>query len=129
MTPKRIGIVMGGLVAGALLLGTAGLVAAQDPTATPMPSPTAVGPGGMMGGGQNGTGMMGGQMGAGMMGGQMGAGMMGGQMGAGMMGGQMGTMTADQLEQMDALHDQMIESGVCDPAQMQAFHGQPNANR
>jgi Spy/CpxP family protein refolding chaperone len=99
MTSKRIGLVTGGMLAGALLLGTAGLVAAQDPT-----------------------GMTGGQMGAGMMG--------GGQMGAGMMGGgQMGTMTADQLEQMDALHDQMIESGVCDPAQMQAFHAQLNANR
>ena len=123
MASKRIGFVTGGMLAGALLLGTAGLVAAQDPT-TPTPSPTAVGPGGMMGG-QNGAGMMGGQMGAGMMGGQMGAGMMGGQMGAGMMG----TMTAEQLEQMDALHDQMIESGVCDPAQMQALHAQLNADR
>ncbi|MEW5990398.1 MAG: hypothetical protein AB1736_03515 [Chloroflexota bacterium] len=129
MASKRIGLATGGLLAGALLLGTAGLVAAQDPTATPG--------GGMMGGqngagmmgGQNGAGMMGGQMGAGMMGGQMGAGMMGGQMGAGMMGGQMSSMTAEQLEQMDALHDQMIESGVCDPAQMQAFHAQLNADR
>ena len=119
MTSKRIGLVTGGLLAGALLLGTAGLVAAQDPTTTPTPSPTAVGPGGMMGG----------QDGAGMMGGQDGAGMMGGQDGAGMMGGQMGSMTAEQLEQMDALHDQMIESGVCDPAQMQAFHAQPRADR
>ncbi len=103
MASKRIGLVTGGLLAGALLLGTAGLVAAQDPT-------------GRMGG-QNGAGMMGGQNGAGMMG--------GGQMGAGMRG----TLTADQLEQMDALHDQMIESGVCDPAQMQAFHAQLNADR
>jgi hypothetical protein len=118
MASKRIGLVTGGLLAGALLLGTAA-VAAQDPTASPMASPTGVGSGGMMGG----------QMGAGMMGGQNGAGMMGGQMGAGMMGGQMGTMTADQLDQMDVLHDQMIESGVCDPAQMQAFHAQLNANR
>ena len=109
MASKRIGLAAGGLLAGALLLGTAGLVAAQDPT-TPTPSPTAVGSGGMMGG-------------------QMGAGMMGGQMGAGMMGGQMGTMTAGQLEQMDALHDQMIASGVCDPAQMQASHAQLNTNR
>ena len=61
--------------------------------------------------------MMGGQMGAGMMGGQMGAGMMGGQMGA-------GTMTTEQLEQMDALHDQMVASGTCDPAQMQQLHAQ-----
>ena len=90
MASKRIGLMTGGLLAGALLLGTAGLVAAQDPTATP--SPTMVGPGGMM-------------------------------------GGQMGTMTADQLEQMDALHDQMIESGVCDPARMQELHAQLNSNR
>jgi hypothetical protein len=110
MTSKRIGLVTGGLLAGALLLGTAGLVAAQDPTATPTPGPTTVSPGGMMGG-------------------QMGAGMMGGQMGAGMMGGQMGTMTADQLDQMNALHDQMIENGLCDPAQMHATHSQLNADR
>ena len=115
MTSKRIGLVTGGLLAGALLLGTAGLVAAQDPTTTPTPSPTTVGPGGMMGG----------QMGAGMMGGQMGTGMMG----ADMMGGQMGTMTAEQLVQMNALHDQMVESGVCDPAQMQALHSELNADR
>jgi hypothetical protein len=119
MASKRIGLVTGGLLAGALLLGTAGLVAAQDPTATPTPGPTTVSPGGMMGD----------QMGAGMMGGQMGAGMMGGQMGAGMMGGQMGTMTADQLDQMNALHDQMIENGLCDPAQMQAIHSQLHADR
>jgi len=116
MASKRIGLMASGLVAGALLLGTAGLVAAQDPT----------GPGGMMGG-QNGAGMMGGQNGAGMMGGQNGAGMMGGQNGAGMMGGEMGTMTAEQLERMEALHDQMIESGVCDPGAMQEFHAQPQS--
>jgi len=107
MASKRIGLMASGLVAGALLLGTAGLVAAQDPT----------GPGGMMGG----------QNGAGMMGGQNGAGMMGGQNGAGMMGGEMGTMTAEQLERMEALHDQMIESGVCDPGAMQEFHAQPQS--
>ena len=92
MTSKRIGLVTGGLLAGALLLGTAGLIAAQDPTTTPTPSPTTVGPGGMM-------------------------------------GGQMGTMTAEQLEQMNALHDQMVESGICDPAQMQALHSELNADR
>lgn len=108
MASKR-GLMTGGLLAGALLLAGAGLVAAQDPTATPTPSPTAGGPGGMMGG----------QMGSGMMGGQMGT-MTPEQTGSGMMGGQMGTMTADQLEEMNALHDQMIASGVCDPAQMEA---------
>ena len=69
---------------------------------------------------------MGGQNGAGMMGG---GGMMGGQNGAGMMSGQMGTMTAEQLEQMDEFHDQMLESGVCDLAGMQDFHAQLNSNR
>ena len=107
MTSKRIGIFAGGALAGALLLGTAGLALAQDPS----PSPTTP---------SRGPGMMGG--GAGMMGG--GSGMMGG--GSGMMGGQAGRMnlTADQWKQMDALHDQMIASGTCDPAQMQQFHGQ-----
>ena len=60
MTTKRRGLVAGGLLAGALLLGTAGLVAAQDPTTTPTANP-AWGGAGMMGG------QMGGQMGAGMM--------------------------------------------------------------
>jgi len=42
------------------------------------------------------------------------------------MSGQMGpgTLTPDQLEKMDALHDQMVASGICDPAQMQQFHAQ-----
>ena len=93
MTWRRLGIIAGGVLAVTLLLGTAGLAAAQDPT----PSPS--------------------QMGAGMMGGQMGAGMMGGQMGAGL-------MTTQQLEQMDALHDQMVATGTCDPAQMQSLHAQ-----
>ena len=116
MASKRIGILAGSALAGALLLGTAGLVAAQDPTATPSPAPWS----GMTGG----AGMMGG----GMAGGGMGAGMMGssGMGGAGMMGGQMGTgtMTSDQLEQMDKLHDQMVASGTCDRAQMQELHAQ-----
>ena len=112
MTSKRIGILAGGALAGIFLLGTAGLVLAQDPTPSPTASP-AWGPG-MMGGQMGGAGMMGGLMGAGMMGG---AGMMNGQMGA-------GTMTSEQLEQMNALHDQMVASGTCDPAQMQQFHAQ-----
>ena len=60
MTTKRRGLVAGGLLAGALLLGTAGLVAAQDPTTSPTANP-----------GWGGAGVMGGQMN-----GQMGAGMM-----------------------------------------------------
>ena len=82
MTSKRLGILAGGALVGTLLLGMAGLVAAQDPTATPTPS-----------------------------------------MGPGMMGGT-GMMTSEQLEQMDALHDEMVASGTCDQAQMQQFHAQ-----
>lgn len=102
MRSKRLRILAGGALAGTLLLGTAGLVAAQDPTPTPSPS-------------MGGAGMIGG---AGMMGS---AGMMGG---AGTMGGAMspGTMTSEPMEQMYALHDQMVASGACDPAQMRQFH-------
>ena len=117
MTSKRMGLLTGGVLAGVLLLGTAGLAAAQDPTTAPRPD--RVGPAGMMGG----------QNGAGMMGGQNGAGMMGGQNGAGMMGGQMVTMSADQLKQMATLHDEMVKSGACDPAQMQALHAQHHPSR
>ncbi len=108
MASKRIGILAGGALAGALLLGTAGLALAQDPSPSPSASSSW------------GAGMMGGQNGAGMMGG---AGKMGGN---GMLGGQMGrgTLTPEQLEKMDALHDQMVASGTCDPAQMQQFHTQ-----
>lgn len=35
MNTKRRGFIAGGVLAGALLLGTAGLVAAQDPSAIP----------------------------------------------------------------------------------------------
>jgi hypothetical protein len=131
MTSKKLGILAGSALAGALLLGTAGLAAAQDPTATPSPTPWSGMNGAGMMGGQNGAGMMGDQNGGGMMGGQMGGGMMGGQMGgAGIMGGQMGgagmmggvALTPDQLEKMNELHDQMVASGTCDPAGMQEFH-------
>ena len=118
MASKRLGFITGGLLTGALMLGTAGLVLAQDPASTPTPSPTGIGPGSMMGG-QNGTGMMGGQMGTGMM---------GGQNGAGMMGGQMGTMSADQLKQMATLHDEMVKGGG-NPLQMQQFHVQHHPSR
>ncbi len=101
MASKRIGLLTGGLLAGALLLGTAGLAAAQAPASTPTPSSFGVGPRGMMGG-QNGTGMM---------------------------GGQMGIMSADLLKQMATLHDQMVKSGACDPAQMQELHAQHHASR
>lgn len=99
MTLKRQGLITGGVLAGVLLLGTAGLAAAQDPSSSPTPNPMWTGPGaGMMGAGMSG---------------QMGATMMdGGQMGAGMSG------------QMQAQHDQMVASGACDDAQMDAMHAQ-----
>ena len=100
MTSKRLGFLTGGLLTGALLLGTAGLALAQDPGSTPTASPTGIGPGGMMGG-QNGTGMM---------------------------GGQMGTMSADHLKQMATLHDQMVKSGG-NPLRMQQFHAQHHSGR
>jgi Spy/CpxP family protein refolding chaperone len=121
MTSKKLGILAGSALAGALLLGTAGLAAAQDPTATPSPTPWSGMNGAGMMGDQNGGGMMGGQNGGGMMGGQNGGGMMGAQMGgAGMMGGV--ALTPDQLEKMNELHDEMVVSGTCDPAGMQEFH-------
>lgn len=55
MFTKRASILVGTAVGGALLLGTAGLALAQDPT--PSPSPTWGTPHDMMGG----RGMMGGQ--------------------------------------------------------------------
>ena len=101
MASKRLGFLTGGLLTGALLLGTAGLALAQDPTTTPTPSPTAVAP----------------------------AGMMGGQNGAGMMGGQNGTMSADQLKQMAAIHNEMAKGGALDFSQMQALHAQHHPSR
>lgn len=56
MASKPIRALVGGLLAGALALGAAGLVAAEDPIPTATPTPSGwVGPRGMMGGG----GMMG----------------------------------------------------------------------
>jgi hypothetical protein len=59
MTTKRVNLLAGTLLGSALLLGTAGLVLAQDPTSTPAPaaaSETCGDMAGMMGG----QGMMGG---------------------------------------------------------------------
>jgi hypothetical protein len=63
MTTKRVSLLAGTILGGALLLGTAGLVFAQDPTSTPGPASVPGMSGGMMGG----QGMMGGGMGAGQM--------------------------------------------------------------
>ncbi len=99
MNTKRRGLIAGGMLAGALLLGTAGFVAAQDPSATPA-----------WGGA------------AGMMSGQGAAAMMGGQNGAGM-------MTPELLKQMDAIHDQMVASGGANHAQMNAMHARHHPTR
>lgn len=53
MASKPIRALVGGLLAGALALGAAGLVAAEDPIPTATPAPSGAG---MMG---NGAGMMG----------------------------------------------------------------------
>ncbi len=82
MTRRTIGVAAGALLAGALLLGGAGVALARGMTAAPT--------GGIMGNGA-GTGMMGGASGTGMMGGASGTGMMGGASGTGMMGGASGT--------------------------------------
>lgn len=60
MATKRLGVLAGIALGGALLLGTAGVALAQGPTTTPAPSPSAGTFGGMMGG-QGFQGMMGGQ--------------------------------------------------------------------
>lgn len=95
MAAKRIGIMTGGVLAGALLLGTAGLALAQDPSPAPATGPSWSS--GMMGG----SGMTG---------------------GSGMMGP--GTLTPDQREKIEARHDRMMASGTCDPAEMRDFHTQ-----
>jgi len=104
MASKRMRFLGSGLLAGALALGTAGLVAAQDPTPTPAQNPGWVGS----------VGMMGGQYGP--------ATMMGGQYGAGM-------MTGAQSQQMATLHDQMAASAACDSSQMQSLHAQRAPSR
>ena len=95
MTTKRVNLLAGTILGGLLLLGTAGLVLAQDPTSTPTPaagSEACDDMGGMM----TGQGMMNGQ------------GMTNGQ---GMMNGQ----------GMTAMHEAMSD-GTCDPELMQSMH-------
>ena len=76
MGTKRVNLLAGTILGGLLLLGTAGLVLAQDPTSTP--TPTA---------GSEACGEMGGRMG-----------------GQGMMGGQ-GTMGADMTAMHEAMSE------------------------
>ena len=103
MTTKRVSLFAGTILGGALLLGTAGLVFAQDPTDSPSASATP----GMMGG----QGIMGGQ---GMMGDQ-------GMMGVG--------MDAGQTPDMAAMHATMGQDGTCGPELMQSMHEQYQSTR
>jgi hypothetical protein len=106
MNTKRFNILAGTILGGALLLGTAGLVFAQDPTTSPSPSATSGMSGCMMGGqGQN---MM-------------------GRQGQGMMGG--GGMGAGQMPDMTAMHAAMGQDGTCDPKLMQSMHQQYQSTR
>jgi len=89
---KRKRLLMAGPLAAGILLGTAGLAIAQDPT-------SSLPPGGMMGG-------------------LPGVRMMAGLPGVGMMG----NLSADQLQKMRDLHDEMLASGRCDPADMAELH-------
>jgi hypothetical protein len=97
MTSKRVSLFAGTILGGALLLGTAGLALAQDPTATPSPSVTRGTFGGMMGS-------------------QGVQGMMGSQGVQGMMGG----MDAGDIA---AMHRALGQNGTCDPKLMQSIHG------
>ena len=101
MATKRINILAGTILGGALLLGTAGLALAQDPGTDPSPRTVP--------------GMSGGMMSGGMSGGAMSGGMMGGQ---GMDGAQMA-----------AMHASMGQDGTCDPALMQSMHQQDKPTR
>jgi len=104
MITKRVNLVAGTILGGALLLGTAGFAFAQGPTTTPAPSATMGMSGGMMGG-QGMQGMMGGQ----------------GMMGAG--------SGAAQMPDMTAMHAAMGKDGTCDPKLMQAMHRQDQETR
>ena len=98
MITKRTNLLAGSLLGGALLLGTAGLVLAQDPA----PTPTTESPGGMM----NGRGMAAGQMP------DMTA--MHAAMGKG----------AGQMPDMTGMHAAMGKDGTFDPELMQSMHDQ-----
>ena len=105
MASKRTGLIAGGILV--LLVGTAGLAAAQDPTPAGRPG-LMNGAGGMMNGAN---GMMNGANG-----------MMNGANG-------MGTMDADHLALMTAMHESTAAGGACDPALMQQMHQQVQPSR
>lgn len=133
MNTKRVGILAGTILSGALLLGTAGLVFAQGPTTSPSPSATS----GMSGGMMSDQGQMRGQIQGQMRGqiqrmmsrqGQMssqGQGMMSG-LGQGAMGGGMGT---GQMPDMTAMHAAMGQDGTWDLKLMQSMHRQAQSTR
>lgn len=107
MTTNRVRLFGGAILTGALLVGTAGLALAQDPTASPGPNWTGPGGSGMTG--VQGM-MMGGQ---GMTGG---SGMMDSQTMTGAMGTMHASMTADQRKAMGTMHASMVTSGTHDPS-------------
>jgi len=107
MTTNRVPLFGGAILAGALLLGTAGLARAQDPTASPGPHRTGAGGSGMtegqamMTGGQGMTGR---------------SGTMDGQTMTGAMDTMHASMTAEQLKAMGTMHASMTTSGTHDPS-------------
>ena len=127
MNTKRVSILAGTILSGALLLGTAGLVFAQGPMTSPSPSATS----GMSGGMMSDQGQMRGQI-QGQMRGQI-QGQMRGQIQR-MMSGQgldtMGAgMGAGQMPDMTAMHAAMGQDGTCDPKLMQSLHQQYQSTR
>ena len=110
MTTDRMRLFGGAILTGALLLGTAGLALAQEPTASPGGDRTGPGGSGMTGG----QGMM--TTGQGMTGRSS---MMDSLTMVGSINGAMGTMhasmTADQLKGMGTMHASMATSGTHGP--------------
>lgn len=119
MNTKRVGILAGTILSGALLLGTAGLVFAQGPTTSPSPSATS----GMSGGMMSDQGQMRGQI-QGQMRGQIQRMMSG--LGQGAMGGGMGT---GQMPDMTAMHAAMGQDSTWDLKLMQSMHRQAQSTR
>ena len=109
MTTSARRWIVAGSLATALVVGAAGLVAAQDPSPTPTGMPAGA-CAGMMGG--SGSAMMGGAS----------AEMM--CSGGGMMGGSrmMGTLSPEDLAAMTAMHDRMVATGICSAGDSDAHH-------
>lgn len=100
-----MGLIASGILAGGLLLGTGGLVAAQGQTASPSADPTtSSSPGTMRSSDMGASGMTG-------------------------SAGMMGQMSPADIQAMAALHQSMGTNGSCDTAQMGQLHGQMHASR